>query len=183
MNIVVKKNNIVFTLVFNSEENFRKIKGYLIKNDLRAFSNNYSSNRFNFDFNMNSNHYDIESAQLGEFSNNIIEEGYINQLKHIKLAKNVCQEIKKEFTNPYIVEACFKIPEEYIEEGLDSESILYKYPKEGFISISSIGDFALINRQRKILDEIERGYGYSPNLSSWLFDIKKQILMKRTILK
>lgn len=173
INITVKKNNIVFTLVFSSEKEFIKIKGFLIKNDLRAFSNNYSSNRFNFDFNMNSNYYELESAELGEFSNNIIEEGYINQLKHIKLAKSAGQEIRKEFATPYIVDACFKIPEEYIEEGLDYESIVYKYPKEGFISISSIGDFVLINRQRKILDEIERGYGYSPNLSSWLFDIKK----------
>ena len=63
-----------------------------------------------------------------------------------------------------------------VERGADpqaaAELCLKSIPDQGFLALSNAGDLALVNRQRRELQQLMRQSGYAPFLSSYIFDIK-----------
>lgn len=51
--------------------------------------------------------------------------------------------------------------------------ILSKYPKDGFLALSAVGELALINRFRRAIDQVKNGESFNPHLQEWLFDVSQ----------
>lgn len=59
------------------------------------------------------------------------------------------------------------------EEKALIEELESELGQVGFLTISAVGDLALINRHKQALDKLRDQGGLSPYLSSYLFDVKK----------
>ena len=87
--------------------------------------------------------------------------------------------------NSYFVEIAFEIAEDDYDKikkenfNNDEEkkefidNIINEINKDGFLALSAVGDFVLLRRLERAIEELESDEGYSPNLASWLFDIKE----------
>ncbi len=68
------------------------------------------------------------------------------------------------------------VPEENYDDVV--RNLVEDFSQVGFLATSSVGDFALIRRQKEVLDKLQMESGHAPFLSSWLFDIQKANLPK-----
>ena len=99
--------------------------------------------------------------------------------------KRIEEEIVEVFKNPYVVKVAYELSKSDLEEinqkNLDEEKIkkyvydnvIGEYFPNGFLALSAVGEFVLISRFEKAIDQLERDECYTPNLSMWLFDVKK----------
>lgn len=81
-----------------------------------------------------------------------------------------------------MVSAEYKLPDDLTkdleedEEDKSQEKIekyLEDIPKNGFIALSAAGEFALINRFERAINDLIDGNCYSQTLINWLFDVRK----------
>lgn len=52
------------------------------------------------------------------------------------------------------------------------DNVLGNYYPNGFLALSAIGDFVLIGRLQRAINQLERDECYSPNLAMWLFNVE-----------
>ena len=124
-------------------------------------------------FNMedyNYNNYDEESEEAFEIDSEQDKESAL---------------INEEFENPYVVKVAFELNRADIttvtEMNADEneitqyiyDNVLTKFDSDGFLALSAVGDFALINRFESAINQLKRDESYSPNIALWLFDIKR----------
>lgn len=95
------------------------------------------------------------------------------------------QDIRQVFENPYIVEAAYELNRSDLDEinhrNLDEDGftqyvydhVLGNYHSNGFLALSAVGEFVLINRFLQAINQLERDECYSPNLAMWLFDVTR----------
>ena len=88
------------------------------------------------------------------------------------------------FDNPYIVQVAYDLNRRDVDEinqrNLDEkevvqyvyDNVLGNYDSNGFLALSAIGDFVLIGRLQRAINQLERDECYSPNLAMWLFNVK-----------
>jgi superfamily I DNA and/or RNA helicase len=83
---------------------------------------------------------------------------------------------------PLFAEACFSLSDadhaDLSEAGVAAggeaaRAILEKYPPEGFLANSSIGELIQLGRQERLVKELEEQSGGAPFLTSYLFDFTK----------
>lgn len=95
------------------------------------------------------------------------------------------QDIYDVFDNPYIVQVAYELNRKDADEinrrNLDDESlsqyvheyVLGNYYSNGFLALSAIGEFVLINRFQQAIQQLERDECYSPNIAMWLFNVAR----------
>ena len=95
------------------------------------------------------------------------------------------QDLYDAFDNPYIVQVAYELnrtdTDDINRRNLDDEGIsqyvheyiLGNYYSNGFLALSAIGDFVLINRFQQAIGQLERDECYSPNLAMWLFNVTR----------
>ena len=164
---------IRFLVISQSREHFQKVRRILRGDDLRAYPISYSKDEWNFSFN---EEYSAYKSGYGDI---------VGELKSPE--KELSREELSSLDSPWeaaLYQYIFFRPsiesddtdiEHNSKEQLTQECkrIISKIPPTGFLASSSQGDRVLIERQRKQLKQLEMQSGYSPFLSSYLFDIGK----------
>ena len=89
------------------------------------------------------------------------------------------------FERPYIVQVAYDLnrrdADEIAQLNLDEsevdqyirENIIENYNSDGFLALSSIGEFVLIRRFQQAIENLEKDECSCPNLAMWLFDISR----------
>lgn len=101
--------------------------------------------------------------------------------------------IEQIFDNPYIVKVAYELNRSDLDEiyrrNLDDDGfiqyvydyVLGNYYTNGFLALSAIGEFVLINRFSRAINQLERDECYSPNLAMWLFNVERARLPEEDI--
>ena len=89
------------------------------------------------------------------------------------------------FEKPYIVQVAYDLSRKDVDEiarlNLEEnevaqyvkENVIEAYDSDGFLALSSIGEFVLIRRFHQAIENLEKDECSSPNLAMWLFDISR----------
>lgn len=175
------KNDLInFIILSDCKENFNRELKFIRKNGVKIFSNQCSKDKFIFKY--EENNRGVKEISLGKFKK-LIWEGELSEIIGIhSLNKELLDEIYEQYDNPYTGIVTFEYYDECMDElqkceNEESKEILIdtifkKMEYDGFLSLSAVGDFALIRRMEKILEKLERGEAFSPTLASWLFNIE-----------
>lgn len=95
------------------------------------------------------------------------------------------ENIAQIFANPYIVLVEYDLNRNDMDEinhrNLDGDAfnqyvydyVLGNYYPNGFLALSAIGEFVLINRFSQAINQLQRDECYSPNLAMWLFNVER----------
>lgn len=185
-----EKFQLKFSLVFDSREEFLEFQKYLSK-DIQAFSNDYSIDPWRFCFECR----DSDSGKQRRYSKNLELGRFQRIIREYELNpqlvvgedddETVCIErtLCSVYPHPYIVEAAFAVRDsdmERIRKMNQKDALRYirkkvlpVYDKQGFLGLSAVGTFTVINRQKRAVRQLEQGESYSPNLGAWLFNIQQ----------
>lgn len=102
-------------------------------------------------------------------------------------------DIYEVFENPYIVQVAYDLNRSDVDDinqrNLDEEGVIQyirdyvlgNYYSDGFLALSAIGDYVLINRFRQAIGQLERDECYSPNLAMWLFNVTRARLPEEEV--
>jgi hypothetical protein len=94
-------------------------------------------------------------------------------------------DITQIFDNPYIVKVSYELNRNDLDEiysrNLEDnqitdyvyDNILGNYYSNGFLALSSVGEFVLIRRFEQSIRQLEMDECYSPNLAMWLFNVRR----------
>lgn len=175
---------IVFTLVAKDKEYYNTIRGKL-RDGVQAYSNNYSENEWSFCLNRDVRIKDVTRERLGR-RGKVIAEFYLDE-KKLNLdngSDSVINDLQNSIPNPYVIKVPYSLSsqvKQYIEDNDLSEEeteiyvkeqILPAFPSVGFIALSAAGEFILIRRLQRAIEQLKRGENYSPRLCNWMFDSK-----------
>lgn len=129
------------------------------------------------DFNNDNNRLDYSNENYDSY------DEYLLDNEADESTGNTDQDILQQFNKPYVVKVAFdlnkEVADEILEKNYDEEEIedfireevLNNYFEDGFIALSAVGDFALINRFERAIEQLKRDENFSPNLALWLFDV------------
>ena len=193
---------LTFNLIFDSKEIFDKCRRYF-KRDMCIYKNRISLDMWRLKYDKELTFIDRkEIGSFLEFSNehklNGIAEKNPNEVHPHPVSYSQSNDIDKTsdnsydeddlqqlFKDGYIVSVSYKLPEDYLNDDDDDEednsretdTEIEKYiseiPKNGFIALSAAGEFALIRRFEKAINDMELGNCYSQTLANWLFDVRR----------
>ena len=175
---------IVFTLIAKDKESYNSIRSKL-RDGVQAYSNNYSNKKWNFSLNRDVKIKDVARERLGR-RGKVISVSYLDDGKINIDCKDdsIINDLLKSIPNPYIIKVPYSLSpqvKQYIDdnelteeeaEKYIKESVLPDFPKDGFVALSAVGDFILIRRLQRAIEQLKRGENYSPRLCNWMFDSK-----------
>ena len=200
--IDTEEREMTFLAVTDGKDSFDEFRKYLRRNEVSIFSNNYSNNRWNFEFNReyqdNANNdsgvaltfvrfgdsYGIDDINAYDWD--LIRDdakkydGEIDALRTSFMLQGIAN-----YTAPYCIELVFEFSSNasnivdrqlrrYGELQSDiEETIADEFYGDGYIATSQIGDFALLRRLKNAVNDLANGKSASHGLDQWLFDIKK----------
>ncbi|QEY26361.1 AAA domain-containing protein [Neisseria zalophi] len=175
-----------FDVIFENQQALNSIKKAFSRQNLHTFELKTSSDPYRFILpKNNSNKLDNSFGNFGQLANNGIK--IIKNNKHQSHHKeevsfDLDTAVWAELLVDISEELSYKlsqINEEFIDDKENDKKLekinnLFKaLPETGFLSISLIGDLALIERHRKAVENlIQNENCYAPYLSNYLFDIK-----------
>lgn len=170
---VTEDHLIRFLVITQSDEHYLKVQRILKGDDLGAYPTSYSKDDWDFSFN---EEYSVYRSGYG--SNVGKMHGPAKVVGDRELSS-----INAPWDTPYHRYIYFR-PDleaggEVVEKDSDEQlarmctRLMSKIPSTGFLANSSRGDIVLIERQREQLKQLETQSGYSPFLSSYLFNIGK----------
>ena len=156
-----------FLVVAPDWERMRRI---LRQDEVRAYPLEYSRDPWTFDYNDDCRPQEVE---LGDFVT----------VERISALPDEANITSTPWENPVWAWAVYRLSEsaeedfdQMREEGASweriEEAVLRRVPRQGFLSLSIVGELALVNRQRTALKRLQEQGGYAPLLSSYLFDIQ-----------
>jgi len=175
---------IVFTLVAQNKGYYNSIRGKL-RDGVQAYSNNYSERPWSFSLNRDVRIKDVKRERLGR-RGKVIDESYLDE-KEVSLNDNlnsIINDLRNPISNPYIIRVPYSLSpqvKQYIDDNELNEAeaeiyvkehVLPDFPMDGFIALSAAGDFILIRRLQRAIEQLKRGENYSPRLCNWMFDSK-----------
>lgn len=182
---------LVFWLICKDQEHFNSFRKYLYR-DVQAFNNDYSSNKWLFelaDISDKRKRFD-RSIELGRCCG-VVDQYYLSpdkpgeRLSDLGEYDDDISDMFDVFETPYVAKVAFELNRsdadvisEYGLEGSEAadyirENIIGNYYPNGFLALSAVGDFVLIERFRQAIARLERGECYSPNLPAWLFNVQQ----------
>ncbi len=171
ISVKVEDRRVKFGVVAADEADFRGFERQLRNEDLMAFPLRYSTDRWEFNYNRETR--SLRPAGLGRFQKIIARDK-----SQYKKDLDECP-----WPDAYPAEVHFSLTEDDqadIESASDDEQrkivrrhLRKRFPDDGFLAVSLIGEFALIHRQMQSIRDLELESGYAPFLTSWLFDIEK----------
>ena len=186
------KRRLLFSLVFENEDEFKSFKRYLSR-DIQVFDNSYSKDNWHFVFaGDNKGKYQrYNSVEVGRYRG-IVNSYYLKSEDDGKADPNDTEyymtdgewddawddedddqkenserDIARVFKTPYIVQVAYELSRNTIDDinqrGFDdAEAIQYIYDNvfgnyfsNGFIALSAVGDFVLINRFQRAIEQLE----------------------------
>ncbi|MCB0291461.1 MAG: AAA family ATPase [Calditrichaeota bacterium] len=159
-----------FRVATENEAVFETFERSLNRDELMAFPLRYSSDAWVFNYNRNIR--SIPSVALGRF----------RKLRKVDSREYDAELRECPWPTPFVAELIFDLGEDDQAEFDESPPaqkealrrfLLKKIPDEGFLAVSLVGEFTLIQRQSQSIRDLEMESGYAPFLSSWLFDISQ----------
>ncbi|MBC7353227.1 MAG: AAA family ATPase [Thermogutta sp.] len=164
------EGGIRFLVVTPDRASWERIRRILRQDEVRAYTLDSSKDPWIFDY---SDDRRVREAELGDFVT----------LERVSEPPTGVDVNNMPWENPMWAWAVYRLTESaqedfdrMREEGASwdriEEAILRKIPRQGFLSVSIVGDLALVNRQRLALKRLQEQSGYAPLLSSYLFNIK-----------
>lgn len=205
-----KNKRIIFWLICESKEYFQRFRKYLNR-DIQVFDNDYSSDKWRFNFASDNRKKRYNSIELGRFKG-VEKQYYLNEVE-IDFGKKVEEndfqsaleeynydeydvdeevastedeeDISRAFSNPYIAQVAFELSRSDLDEisqrNLEEneikdyvyDNVLGNYYSNGFLALSAVGEFVLINRFEQAIRQLELDECYSPNLAMWLFNVER----------
>lgn len=196
-----ENNTLTFGLIFESKEAFDKEKRYL-KRDACIFNNLISLDFWNFNYDRMltrieradlgsfqgfSNEHEVKGVaeanplRVHEHPRSKEEDREIENTSKDSFSED---ELVRQFKCAYVVNASYRLPDDLLKDFDDEEdskeddskeieNYLSDIPKNGFIALSAAGEFALIRRFEKAINDLRDGNCYSQTLTNWMFDVKK----------
>lgn len=192
-----------FVVIAENEQILRKARAAFSRQNLHAFKMETSNDRFRFVLpRKDTSRVESAFSQLGQLANNGIKVIQANNPDKAKVNayEQLRRELKEEagednhfdFGKAVFADVFVDLSEEFsnkiaqFEDNVDSDgnadkqsreakisNIFSKLPESGFLSISLVGDLALIERHRRAVQNLQQNEAcYSPYLSSYLFDIE-----------
>jgi hypothetical protein len=167
---------IHFITVAPDEAHFQRCARHFRKDELNAFPLNYSEDPWTFT--LNEEDREPRSFALGEHRRN-------------EPQKELPAAVKATPPWPaiYVVKVTFQLSDDDLAL-IDSESdekraafvekLQRRIPASGFLSLSVVGDRVLLERQEHGIRSLQTQSGYSPFLTSYLFNIKAARLPERS---
>lgn len=167
----------VFGLIFRNKEDFDGVKREL-RNGMQVFRKNYSRDpwRFSYEYDRRASFQD--SWQLGSY-HGVKTADYADK-KLLAKRYQVLEECP--FARPYVVWVRYELSEDDSEAmersslspaEFMSDELLPRLPSDGFLALSAVQDFTLIQRFRQAIGNLKNGVCDSPNLPLWLFDARQ----------
>lgn len=198
----VENREMTFLVIAEGKEMFDEFRRFLRRNEISVFSNNYSKDRWRFEFNREYQDWQNNDGGVAltfvrvehQYSLNEIDSYAWDSVR--KHAKNYEKEehpdtsflrggINRSYFEPYVAELVFELTSNAItlierqlrrhgsvEENIE-ETLAEEFYGDGYIATSQIGDFALINRLKGAVNNLIMGKAASHGLDQWLFDIRK----------
>lgn len=194
---------MTFLAIADGKDSFDDFRRYLRRNEVSIFSNNYSNDRWCFEFNReyqdNANNdsgvaltfirfgdtYDIDNINAYDWDLIRDDAKKYDGENEVHGTRFMLQGISRNYANPYCIELVFELSNNasnIIDRQLRrfgelqadiEETIADEFYGDGYIATSQIGDFALLRRLKNAVNDLASGKSASHGLERWLFDIKK----------
>lgn len=160
---------IHFLVVAESAEAFRQASRIFRKDSLHAFALECSHDPWKFQFREDQR---ADNVELGDYLRTEVIASPPPQFSQVKVP----------WPDPHWAWVIMRLSENMqadFERARDAHvptpeierTLLGQIPAAGFLSLSVVGDLAVIERQRRSLDQLEQQSGFAPMLSSYLFDV------------
>lgn len=159
-----EKDNLVFTLQFNSKEEYEVERKWLQKGELAAYDGKeYADNNGKFSYDEKNNNHRETFQPLGNFIRRASHKG-------------------RQVGNHFEIELTYAIPDrDELEEMNEDERIEYvqnrllsHYPERGFLAPLVVKDLSLFFRLERAADNLQKDlYCASPNIAMWIFDVSR----------
>ncbi|WML49151.1 hypothetical protein RCG23_03395 [Neobacillus sp. PS3-34] len=177
LDVDIEDGNLIFRAIFENRGQVGRYRRFLRRGHIMAYPIEYSKHEW--EFRLNESKF-IRGTDIGDFVDikEIIE---VKNSSYFKI-QDMLEDLNCGWESPVLAKVVFKLTDEDQNDVINANGedvyflygeILNEYPKNGFLSESSAGEFALIRRQKQVLDHLQLESGYAPFLSSWLFDISK----------
>lgn len=194
-----QSRNLEFLLMFANKDEYDRQKRILKRQELCAFKNSVSTDRFSFKYDFNQKSF-FDIVQIGNSKGPIGDVfGVDLLLSQSKLPVSpedsgrqgalTVSEIQENFPNAVFIRWGYDLNDDDLDlvdkfEGdlsapNDTEAssiiggITSNYPLDGFLALSALGDLSLIRRFRRAISSIKNGESYNPHLEEWLFDVSR----------
>ena len=198
--IDIEAREAVFLTASDGEEDFKDFTRFLRRGDVSVFSNNYSTNRWRFEFNRGNKESDdgisLAFTRIGrrydQYGVNAYEWDEMREYSKTYKSdeeplqtRSFVNSIIRQYQSPYFAEIIFELSADAVDiinrqlrrngalEDNIGETLAGEFYGDGYIATSQIGDFALISRLKGAVQDLTEGRGASQGLEQWLFDIKK----------
>ena len=198
----VENREMTFLVVSEGKEYFDEFRRFLRRNEVSAFSNNYSNDRWRFEFNRdyqdwqnNDGGVSLTFIRYGrQYSLNDIDDyDWDSVREHVKNYEKddhpntrfLAGGINRNYFEPYVMELVFELSSNantlidrqirrfgHISDDIE-EILAEEFYGDGYIATSQIGDFALLHRLKGAVNSLVMGKAASHGLDEWLFDITK----------
>ena len=199
----VENRELIFLTVAEGKENFDEFRKYLRRNEVSAFSNNYSNDRWSFEFNRdyqngqnNDDGVSLTFVRCGRQYGSLSEietyewdtlKDYAKKYENDRDSgtRSLISGINRNYFEPYVMELVFEFTvnaNTMIERQIRrmgsiqddvEETMAGELYADGYIATSQIGDFALLHRLKGAVNNLVMGKAASQGLDQWLFDINK----------
>ena len=199
----VENRELIFLTVAEGKENFDEFRKYLRRNEVSAFSNNYSNDRWSFEFNRdyqngqnNDDGVSLTFVRYGRQYGSLSEietyewdtlKDYAKKYENDRDSgtRSLIFGINRNYFEPYVMELVFEFTANantMIERQIRrigsiqddvEETMAGELYADGYIATSQIGDFALLHRLKGAVNNLVMGKAASQGLDQWLFDINK----------
>jgi len=169
LDVAITGEQWVFTVVFPDEVAYDELEKRLQKSQWLAVPRRISNDPWSFQLSRDSRF--LSSFSLGNY-----RKAYNTSATDHRRALKNCP-----WQQPFLKKLCFELLEsqrEVIENAPQSQrgqmqrEWLRQIAANGFLTVSLIGDFTVLQRQQQALETLELQSGYAPFLSAWLFDIE-----------
>ena len=198
----IEAREMTFLVVTEGKDSFEDFRRFLRRNEVSIFSNNYSTDRWIFEFNRDYQDYsnndsgitltftrfgntyridDVDSYAWDGIRDNVKKYRYDDNTS----TRSLVGGINRHYFEPVFAELTFElsgnamttISRQLRKTGSLSEDIeetlAGEFYGDGYIATSQIGDFALLKRLKQAVQDLASGRCASQGLDQWLFDIKK----------
>lgn len=191
---------VEFLVLAENEIALKKARSAFNRQNLHAFDLKVSKHPYRFQLPQNTDRIDSSFSALGQLPNkNGIEKIDPKQDKNLAYEfLNLVESLKKEsdenqiefdWSKVIFAKVFVEISEEFankisqLEDDTSGEKsqtrqdkidqLFKKLPETGFLSVSLVGDMALVRRHERAVKNLQQNEGcYAPYLSSYLFDIE-----------
>lgn len=184
----VNDKGLTFKVVCQDKDTFIKLIPSLRFDDIYAYEPEYSSDEWDFVINLDKSEGSNQRYRPRPFTLGSYVEHSETKLQDLPVA-----DLPKKWPAPVACSVSFDFNEDdqdiinNISNNPNADlrsfyaDVKSRIHSNGFLAPSAIGDVALIDRLKRNLNLFTMQGGYSPNLSTYLFDISKAQLPKRAL--